>query len=145
MAQKPPPTHWGAARVAVRALKDIITRELAEGHPLTAIYARHKARIGVSYERFRVHVAREITHTAGSRGGRLPIRDAARAGRSAEPAPVPSPALPEPGVQELDPPKGSKAWRQKHGVLDRARRETPFVARIPDIHRLVHGDDDPQE
>lgn len=71
MAKTATPNLWGAARVAVRALREVITRELAEGHPLTATYDRHKARIPTSYERFRIHVAREITNTAGSRGGAL--------------------------------------------------------------------------
>jgi hypothetical protein len=39
MATTTPSKAWGAARVAVRALRQIIERELAAAHPLTAIYA----------------------------------------------------------------------------------------------------------
>ena len=43
MAKTATPNLWGAARVAVRALREVITRELAEGHPLTATYDRKRS------------------------------------------------------------------------------------------------------
>jgi len=118
MAGTTPPKARGAARVAVRALRQTIERELADGHPLTATHARHKARIPASYERFRAHVAREITNTAGSRGGRLPrglaIGEAGASGAGVPPAARPpfAPVPSEPKAPELtrEPPKGSKAW-----------------------------------
>ena len=148
MAKTTPPNVWGAARMAVRALRDIIARELAEGHPMTAIYARHKARIPASYERFRVHVAREITNTAGSRGGRLPRRLAigglgasgAGAPSAAPPPSAPVPSEPQAPETTKEPPKGSKAWREKHGIADDTAPKPVFTARIPDLKRLAHGD-----
>ena len=153
MAKTAPPNVWGAARVAVRALRDIIARELAEGHPLTVIYDRHKARIPASYERFRVHVAREITNTAGSRGGRLPRRlaigglGASGAGipSAAPPPSAPVPSEPQAPETTKEPPKGSKAWREKHGIADDPTPKPVFTARIPDLKRLAHGDDAPEE
>ena len=153
MAKTAPPNVWGAARVAVRALRNIIARELAEGHPLTAIYDRHKARIPASYERFRVHVAREITNTAGSRGGRLPRRlaiggpGASGAGTPSAAPPPSAPVPSEPQAPETikEPPKGSKAWREKHGIADDPTPRPVFTARIPDLKRLAHGDDAPEE
>ena len=153
MAKTTTPNVWGAARVAVRALRDIIARELFEGHPLTVIYARHKARIPASYERFRVHVAREITNTAGSRGGRLPRRlaigglGASGAGipSAAPPPSAPVPSEPQAPETTKEPPKGSKAWREKHGIADDPTAKPVFTARIPDLKRLAHGDDAPEE
>ena len=153
MAKKAPSNVWGAARVAVRALRDVIERELAGGHPLTAIYQRHKARIPASYERFRVHVAREITNTAGSRGGRLPRRFAiggpgasgASTPSAVRPPSAPVPSEPQAPEPTKEPPKGSKAWREKHGIADDPASKPVFTARIPDLKRLAHGDDEPEE
>lgn len=71
---------YGAARVVVRAMRTIIEQELDAGLTVREIYDRHRADIPVSLVRFRVHVAREITGTAGSRGGYVPN---ARPGRQA--------------------------------------------------------------
>lgn len=64
--------RWGAARVVVLAMRSTIEQELDAGLTVRAIYERHKAEIPVSLDRFRAYVGREITGTAGSRGGYVP-------------------------------------------------------------------------
>ncbi|MCF3949006.1 MULTISPECIES: TraK family protein [Acidiphilium] len=73
MAEKTPPKFYGAARVAVRAMRDVIEAELAAGLTLKEIHQKYRDRCTVSYERFRIHISREITGTAGSRGGQVPL------------------------------------------------------------------------
>jgi hypothetical protein len=134
MAKTATPNLWGAARVAVRALREVITRELAEGHPLTATYDRHKARIPTSYERFRIHGAREITNTAGSRGGALASPACDRGSwreRRRRPVRCPSPAREAMAQLRGDKPVAGSPlpcpWKSQggigHGVLLKARRE----------------------
>jgi hypothetical protein len=43
---------WGSGRIAVLARLDTIRSELGHGLPLTAIYNRHKAAIGIGYPSF---------------------------------------------------------------------------------------------
>lgn len=49
---------WGAGRVAFVALLDMIRSEIGRGLPLTTIYGRHKAALGISYSGFCKLVAR---------------------------------------------------------------------------------------
>jgi hypothetical protein len=49
---RPPPKAWGVGRVAFFARIDAIRTELAEGWPLTAVYARHKGALGIGYSGF---------------------------------------------------------------------------------------------
>lgn len=51
-ATRPAPKAWGVGRVAFFARIDAIRAELAQGWPLTAIYARHKDALGISYSGF---------------------------------------------------------------------------------------------
>src|SRR5277367_1129594 len=69
---------WGVGRVAFFARIDEIRTELAQGWPLTAIYARHKSALGISYGGF----------------WRLVVRHAADARPTRQQATVASSALP---------------------------------------------------
>src|SRR5579859_6645516 len=51
-AAEPRPKAWGVGRVAFFARIDAIRAELAQGWPLTAIYARHKDALGIGYSGF---------------------------------------------------------------------------------------------
>jgi hypothetical protein len=49
---KPSRAPWGAGRIALFARLDAITSDLAAGWPMTAIYKRHMAGLGISYSGF---------------------------------------------------------------------------------------------
>jgi hypothetical protein len=49
---KPSRVPWGAGRIALFARLDAITSDLAAGWPMTAIYKRHMAGLGISYSGF---------------------------------------------------------------------------------------------
>jgi hypothetical protein len=53
-------------------MREVIERDLAAGMTLTEIHEKYREQFPVSYGRFRTHVSREITLTAGSRGGKVP-------------------------------------------------------------------------
>ena len=61
----------GMGRVAFHALRETIRAELEAGYTVAMIYERHREAIPVSYEQLRAYIARDITKTLGSRGGRL--------------------------------------------------------------------------
>jgi hypothetical protein len=63
-AANPPPKEWGVGRVAFFTRIDTIRAELAQGWPLTAIYARHKKALGIGYWGFYRLVVR---HAADAR------------------------------------------------------------------------------
>jgi len=63
-AANPPPKAWGVGRVAFFARIDTIRAELAQGWPLTAVYARHREALGIGYWGFCRLVAR---HAADAR------------------------------------------------------------------------------
>src|ERR1700683_5445612 len=69
---------WGVGRVAFFARIDEIMTEPPQGWPLTAIYARHKSALGISYGGFWRLVVR---HAADSR----PTRQQAAVAASAPP------------------------------------------------------------
>jgi hypothetical protein len=52
MSKQTPRKAWGSGRIAVLARLDTIRSELGQGLPLTVIYDRHKAVIGVGYPSF---------------------------------------------------------------------------------------------
>ncbi|MCW3476243.1 TraK family protein [Limobrevibacterium gyesilva] len=66
-SNKPAPKEWGVGRVAFFARIDAIRAELAQGWPLTAIYARHRESLGISYSGFCKLVSR---HAADARPSR---------------------------------------------------------------------------
>jgi len=57
-AANPSPKAWGIGRVAFLARIDTIKAELAQGWPLTAVYARHREALGIGYWGFWRLVAR---------------------------------------------------------------------------------------
>jgi hypothetical protein len=65
---------WGRGRIAVIALRDTIRAEIEAGHPLTDIYQRHEAALGVRYVHFTRLVRKLVT------------------GRPPHPPPPPTPA-----------------------------------------------------
>ena len=58
---KPSRVPWGAGRIALFARLDAITSDLAAGWPMTAIYKRHMAGLGISYSGFCKLVRRHAT------------------------------------------------------------------------------------
>ena len=52
------PKPWGAGRIAFVARLDAIRSELGQGLPLTVIYERHRAALGIGYASFCKLVAR---------------------------------------------------------------------------------------
>jgi hypothetical protein len=64
---KPPRAPWGVGRIALFARLDAIVAELAAGWPMTAVYRRHMAALGISYSGFCKLVRR---HAGDSRPGR---------------------------------------------------------------------------
>lgn len=139
-----PPKQWGAGRVAFLALRDVVAKAIDEGHPLTAIYRRHAEQIPVSYAQFQKYVARHITGTVGTRGGRVSGRiqpasaaPAPNAAQAAEPPQEPA-AQGRPNSDHA--PFGSMEWRKRHGIPEPDREYRPaFVVREPDLESLVFG------
>ena len=78
---------WGAARVAFVARLETIKAEIRQCHPLTTIYDRHRAVLGISYPSF----CRLVTRYAGD--ARLNSRPASRHEEAPNPAPRASPPL----------------------------------------------------
>src|SRR5579863_7824068 len=71
-SDKPPTKEWGVGRVAFFARIDAIRAELAQGWPLTAIYARHKAPLGITYSGFCKLVGRHAADARPTRP-RVPV------------------------------------------------------------------------
>jgi hypothetical protein len=82
---------WGSGRIAVLARLDTIRSELGQGLPLTAIYDRHKAAIGIGYPSF----CKLIERYAGDAKliPRRASRHAEMAGHPPCPSPKPPPAI----------------------------------------------------
>lgn len=70
-AENAPVARRGMGRVAFHALRETIRTELDAGYTVAMIYERHQEALPISYEQFRTYIARDITKTLGSRGGRL--------------------------------------------------------------------------
>jgi hypothetical protein len=69
---KPLRAPWGVGRIALFARLDAITADLADGWPMTAIYQRHMAGLGISYSGFRKLVRRHVNHARPGRGEAAP-------------------------------------------------------------------------
>lgn len=125
---------YGAALVAVRALREVIERELAAGLTLIEIHEKYREQLPVSYERFRIHVSREITGTAGSRGGRV---------TGTPPSQHKAPALDQPvavPLSNLRPSLSPEKREQPNDNPSQTRHEPKrIVARVPDVDWLVQG------
>lgn len=74
-AENRAPARRGLGRVAFHALQETVKAEIDAGYTVRMIYDRHREAIPVSYEQFRAYIARDITGTAGSRGGRVNRRN----------------------------------------------------------------------
>jgi hypothetical protein len=85
MSKATPPKAWGSGRIAVLARLDTIRSELAQGLPLTVIYDRHKAALGIGYPAFCKHVE---TYAGDAK---LITRRRSARDRAPNQTPVPSP------------------------------------------------------
>lgn len=56
--QRPSKPSWGTGRIAFVSRLDTIRAEIGQALPLTAVYDRHKAALGISYSGFCKLVAR---------------------------------------------------------------------------------------
>jgi hypothetical protein len=92
---KPARAPWGVGRIALFARLDAITAELAAGWPMTAIYKRHMAPLGISYSGFRKLVRRHADDAGpGGRHSAPPSRDSSRAPPNRSDGLAPALALP---------------------------------------------------
>jgi hypothetical protein len=108
VSRKPSRVPWGTGRIALFARLDSITSDLAAGWPMTAIYQRHMAGLGISYSGFCKLVRR---HANGARPGH---REEAP-NRSEAVAPVT--ALPTTPVTPQDRPPSHAADEQSRGTF----------------------------
>lgn len=136
--EPPPPARRGMGRVAFYALRETVKAELDAGYTVRMIYDRHREAIPVSYEQFRAYIARDITGTAGSRGGRVNRRNArpvpARqqppaAGNEASESTIPTQPAPSG-------PPNPTMWSDEQGILQRGK---VWEQRTPDLDALVFG------
>lgn len=85
---------WGAGRVAFIARLDKIKGELAQGLPLTTIYANHQAALGIGYPSFCKLVNRYAPDAKlATRRSRAPTTAELKPPQA---APIPKPARAEP-------------------------------------------------
>jgi hypothetical protein len=123
-AETPKKARRGMGRVAFHALRETIKAEIEAGYTVRMIYERHQDALPIAYEQLRAYIARNITGTVGSRGG--------RACRRKSPVPTgdqtvqPVPVQEQPNTTPLIVRPGE----------DRPKR---IVTRVPDIDRLVFG------
>jgi hypothetical protein len=103
MRDEPPRKSWGAGRVIFMARLDRIRSEIGEGYPLTAIFDRHRAVLGIGYRSF----CKLVNRYAGD--ARLIPRRSSDRTRTAVPAHPRKPASAVSAVELtplLTPPKG---------------------------------------
>ncbi len=67
---KPGRAKWGHGRVVFFALRAEIAAELDRKVPMSRIYAKHKARLAISYRQF-TRLVRELREEMGPRQGAL--------------------------------------------------------------------------
>ena len=127
---KPARVPWGAGRIALLARLDAITSDLAAGWPITAIYKRHMAGLGISYSGFCKLVRRHATEARPEhREPAVPLSDTSSAAphRSEAVAPtVPAtPVAPQDGppshAADEQPRRGTFRYSPiaKEGEIDR--------------------------
>ncbi len=61
---------WGTGRVAFMPHRDAILSELAEGWPVSAVYAAYRDKLGIGYRQFCRLVAAERKHGDVERGSK---------------------------------------------------------------------------
>jgi len=129
MSDDKPRQAWGAGRVALVARLDTIRSEMGQGLPLTAIYDRHRATLGIGYQSF----CKLIARYAGD--AKLSPRYAAPRSEAPRRLPAPKPVPPAPAVAPQPPSaEGSvhvrhgpaRATFQHHGIVQAGEPEQLF-------------------
>jgi hypothetical protein len=72
---KPARLPWGTGRIALLARLNAITSDLAAGWPMTAIYKRHMAGLGISYSGFCKLVRRHANEAKPEHRAPPPLSD----------------------------------------------------------------------
>ena len=124
---------WGAARVAFVARLETIKADIRQCHPLTMIYDRHRAVLGISYPSF----CRLVTRYAGD--ARLNPRRASQHEEAPNPAPRTSPppaaaalapppptTLPEGSSADVRPQSPARPIFHHHGIVQEGEVERLF-------------------
>ena len=131
MSVAPPRRSWGAGRVAFLAMLDTIRGELRQGHPLTAIFARHQAALGIRYAGFCKLVKRYAEDAKVANAAvpaRRPVPSAAAAPFAAPAQPAPAPSYATEGSYDAGQPPARRTFN--HDPVER-----------PDDRRRLLGED----
>src|ERR1700730_10697852 len=113
---KPARVPWGAGRIALFAWLDSITSDLAAGWPMTAIYKRHMAGLGISYSGFCKLVRRHATEARPEHPEpALPLRHTSSAPPNRSEAVAPT--VPATLVTPQDRPPSHAADEQSRGTF----------------------------
>ena len=127
---KPSRVPWGTGRIALLARLDAITLDLAAGWPMTAIYKRHMAGLGISYSGFCKLVRRHATEARPEhREPAVPLSDTSSAAPNRSEAVAPT--VPATLVTPQDRPPSHAADEQSRGTF----RYSP-IAKEGEIDRL---------
>jgi hypothetical protein len=130
------PLNWGAGRIAFIARFESIRSELGQGLPLTVIYDRHKAALGIGYPSFCKLVARYADDAKLARR-RRPIGEAAP--QLPETSPRATPPSPAGRKPTLPPPPEGPAYAAGHAAAlpaTRTFRHSP-VPKAGEIDQLL--------
>jgi hypothetical protein len=128
---RPSRAPWGAGRIALFARLDSITSDLAAGWPMTAIYKRHMAGLGISYSGFCKLVRRHASEARPEYREPAPSSDTSSAEPNRYEAPAPVTTVPATPVTPQDRPPSHAADEQPRGTF----RYSP-IAREGEIDRL---------
>jgi hypothetical protein len=138
MGAEPPRPSWGAGRIAFLAILEPIRAELHQGHSLTRIFARHQARLGISYASFCRLVSRyaEDAKLAHTYPPPPPSRPA-----SFQPAHSPQTRVPhtQPPPPSLSAPATQGSYDAGHQPARRTFNHDPLEH--PDDRRRLLGED----
>ena len=108
-------TPWGAGRIALFARLDAITSDLAAGWPMTAIYKRHMAGLGISYSGFCKLVRRHANEARPEHREPPPLSDTNSSVPNRSEAVAPT--LPATPVTPQDRPPSHAADEQPRGTF----------------------------
>jgi hypothetical protein len=126
---KPSRVPWGAGRIALFARLDAITSDLAAGWPMTAIYKRHMAGLGISYSGFCKLVRRHANEARPEHREPPPLSDTNSSVPNRSEAVAPT--VPATLVTPQDRPPSHAAVEQPRGTF----RYSP-IAKEGEIDRL---------
>ena len=122
--QRPLKPSWGKGRIAFVALLDTVRHEIGQGLPLTTIYGRHKAALGIGYSGFCKLVSRYADDAR-------PLRSSPAAASASAPCPPPvPPASPVPSM--MDTPAharhepAARPGFKHHGIVQEGEPEQLF-------------------